>query len=42
MGLDTKAYWLADRQSQYDFDFDFDIREPGDQSKIKATVRNSP
>jgi hypothetical protein len=22
MGLDTKTYWLADRQSQYDFDFD--------------------
>jgi hypothetical protein len=24
MGLDTKAYWLTDRQSQCDFDFDFD------------------
>jgi hypothetical protein len=23
MGLDTKAYWLIDRQSQYDFDFAF-------------------
>jgi hypothetical protein len=23
MGLDTKTYWLADRQSQCDFDFDF-------------------
>jgi hypothetical protein len=22
--LDTKTYWLTDRQSQYDFDFDFD------------------
>jgi hypothetical protein len=22
MGLDTKTYWLTDRQSQYDFDFD--------------------
>jgi hypothetical protein len=22
MGLDTKTYWLADRQSQCDFDFD--------------------
>jgi hypothetical protein len=21
MGLDTKTYWLTDRQSQYDFDF---------------------
>jgi hypothetical protein len=29
MGLDTKTYWLTDRQSQYDFDFgfDFDIRD---------------
>jgi hypothetical protein len=25
MGLDTKTYWLTDRQSQYDFDFDFDF-----------------
>jgi hypothetical protein len=24
MGLDTKTYWLTDRQSQSDFDFDFD------------------
>jgi hypothetical protein len=23
MGLDTKTYWLTDRQSQYNFDFDF-------------------
>jgi hypothetical protein len=22
--LDTKTYWLADRQSQYEFDYDFD------------------
>jgi hypothetical protein len=22
MGLDTKTYWLTDRQSQYDFRFD--------------------
>jgi hypothetical protein len=22
VGLDTKTYWLADRQSQCDFDFD--------------------
>jgi hypothetical protein len=26
MGLDTKTYWLTDRQSQCDFDFDL-IRE---------------
>jgi hypothetical protein len=25
MGLDTKIYWLTDRQSQCDFDFDFDL-----------------
>jgi hypothetical protein len=24
MGLDTKIYWLTDRQSQCNFDFDFD------------------
>jgi hypothetical protein len=23
MGLDTKTYWLTDRQSQCNFDFDF-------------------
>jgi hypothetical protein len=23
MGLDTKTYWLTDRQSQCDFEFDF-------------------
>jgi hypothetical protein len=23
--LDTKTYWLTDRQSQYDIDFDFDF-----------------
>jgi hypothetical protein len=25
MGLDTKTYWLTDRQSQCDSDFDFDF-----------------
>jgi hypothetical protein len=25
--LDTKTYWLTDRQSQYDFHFDFDSQE---------------
>jgi hypothetical protein len=24
MGLDTKTYWLTDRQSQCNFNFDFD------------------
>jgi hypothetical protein len=28
MGLDTKIYWLTDRQSQCDFDFDFGIDLP--------------
>jgi hypothetical protein len=25
MGLDTKTYWLTDRQSQCDFDFDLSL-----------------
>jgi hypothetical protein len=25
MGLDTKTYWLTDRQSQCEFDFDFNL-----------------
>jgi hypothetical protein len=25
MGLDTKIYWLTNRQSQCNFDFDFDL-----------------
>jgi hypothetical protein len=25
MGLDTKTYWLIDRQSQCDFDFDLTV-----------------
>jgi hypothetical protein len=25
MGLDTKTFWLTDRQSQYNFDFNFDF-----------------
>jgi hypothetical protein len=27
MGLDTKTYWLTDRQSQCDFDFEFDFEK---------------
>jgi hypothetical protein len=34
MGLDTKTYWLADRQSQCDFDFDFDLSPLSWQSKV--------
>jgi hypothetical protein len=41
MGLDTKTYWLTDRQSQCDFDFDFDRTEQNrsEQSRIE-TGRN--
>jgi hypothetical protein len=28
-GLDTKTYWLTDRQSQCDFDFDFCLDNVG-------------
>jgi hypothetical protein len=35
MGLDTKTYWLTDRQSQCDFDFDSTwIQGERDQSEI--------
>jgi hypothetical protein len=27
MGLDTKTYWLTDRQSQCDFDFDNTLKQ---------------
>jgi hypothetical protein len=27
MELDTKTYWLTDRQSQYDFDFDLTVSQ---------------
>jgi hypothetical protein len=30
MGLDTKTYWLTDRQSQCDFDFEFSQFSVGD------------
>jgi hypothetical protein len=32
MGLDTKTYWLTDRQSQSDFDFDFEESEYENES----------
>jgi hypothetical protein len=35
MGLDTKTYWLTDRQSQCDFDFDSDL------SSIQFSVEDS-
>jgi hypothetical protein len=37
MGLDTKTYWLTDRQSPCDFDFDFDF----DQFSCKLRVGSS-
>jgi hypothetical protein len=41
MGLDTKTYWLTDRQSQCDFDFDFrDSLEMAEEWEIG--VRWSP
>jgi hypothetical protein len=33
MGLNTKIYWLTDRQSQCDFDFDFEF-----EAEQKAAV----
>jgi hypothetical protein len=30
MGLNTKTYWLADRQSQCDFDFDREVSRSWD------------
>jgi hypothetical protein len=45
MGLDTKTYWLTDRQSQRDFDFDFDIdsfiQEDEFVSDSSYVIRNS-
>jgi hypothetical protein len=35
MGLDTKTYWLTDRQSQCDFDFDSRV------SRVEAGSNNS-
>jgi hypothetical protein len=33
MGLDTKTYWLTERQSQCDFDFDFEFSSvPNEES----------
>jgi hypothetical protein len=43
MGLDTKTYWLTDRQSQCDFDFDFDLFESdqdSDSDSFELVVEN--
>jgi hypothetical protein len=35
MGLDTKTYWLTDRQSQCNFDFDFDKKGGLKSERVK-------
>jgi hypothetical protein len=43
MGLDTKTYWLTDRQSQCDFDFDVDfdsIQRAEEQRTQQADAKN--
>jgi hypothetical protein len=35
MGLDTKIYWLTDRQSQCGFDFDFDFVGSNEKGSLK-------
>jgi hypothetical protein len=46
MGLDTKTYWLTDRQSQCDFDFDFDLTESyrlvAEEERPKSISRREP
>jgi hypothetical protein len=37
MGLDTKTYWLTDRQSQCNFDFEMKIRS----SAVVAEATNN-
>jgi hypothetical protein len=41
MGLDTKTYWLTDRQSQCNFDFDFEssrVEEGSNTSTVALRV----
>jgi hypothetical protein len=38
MGLDTKTYWLTDRQSQCDFDFDSDSDSEGDSDSVVQDI----
>jgi hypothetical protein len=40
MGLDTKTYWLSDRQSQCDFDFDFDFDPVSCQLKVSLRKKD--
>jgi hypothetical protein len=38
MGLDTKIYWLTDRQSQCDFDFEFSVETRVEAGSKTSTV----
>jgi hypothetical protein len=42
MGLDTKTYWLTDRQSQCDFDFDYETVQRRQLEKLEVGVRWPP
>jgi hypothetical protein len=39
MGLDSKTYWLTDRQWQCDFNFDFDLTGQVAPSRAEASSR---
>jgi hypothetical protein len=45
MGLDTKTYWLNDRQSQCDFDFDLSLLLPCgggiDSIRVSVTIQQA-
>jgi hypothetical protein len=42
MGLDTKTYWLTDRQSQCNFDFDFDFDPASCQLSVIVQISSVP
>jgi hypothetical protein len=42
MGLNTKTYWLTDRQSQCDFDFDFDFDQGSSRGEIREWMPDDP
>jgi hypothetical protein len=43
MGLDTKTYWLTDRQSECDFDFDSEsIRSHTLDNRSSIFIRDKP
>jgi hypothetical protein len=41
MGLNTKTYWLTDRQSQCDFDFDFEFDSSSSVQQSRAESRQN-